>query len=331
MNRDYGPRRDAGGYPARRETPSVNTWGDWPSGPTYDPVYEERAYPRGDGSRPGDRGGYAARSWLARAVSWLFTHLAIGGALVGLALASGLIAPDPSSPDADGVPTAAAPAPQAAVAAAAPAETRFVETVSGLGGRIWAQAFAAGAFAPDRAYAPPALRAYRGAIRTPCGAFETPMGPQYCPTDRAIYVDPAFIAVRGARFDAPGPFADAFLIAHEHARHVQDLTGMGDALARRVTPLLSEAERSRLSIRRTLEADCLTGVWAGRAGLKALGAQPFELDRALRAAFDFATARAAAAAAPAPSAERRARWFEIGYSGNDPSACDTFAPSFERL
>ena len=83
---------------------------------------------------------------------------------------------------------------------------------------------------------------FSGATRTACGTGVAAMGPFYCPLDRKIYIDLAFYDQLKRRFDAPGDFAQAYVIAHEVGHHVQKLLGIADkvqelkAASARATP-----------------------------------------------------------------------------------------------
>jgi predicted metalloprotease len=123
--------------------------------------------------------------------------------------------------------------------------------------RRWSEIFArAGA-----TYEPTTLVAYSNSDQSGCGAAQSAMGPFYCPTDKRIYIDPAFFNELSRRFGAPGDFAMAYVIAHEVGHHVQDMQGILDS-ARSAQARSSEAEGNRMQVAIELQADCYAGVWA---------------------------------------------------------------------
>jgi predicted metalloprotease len=77
-------------------------------------------------------------------------------------------------------------------------------------------------------YQPTTLVAYSGGTQTACGMGQAAMGPFYCPNDKKIYVDPDFFNELSQRFNAPGDFPVAYVIAHEVGHHIQDLEGTLD-------------------------------------------------------------------------------------------------------
>ena len=113
-------------------------------------------------------------------------------------------------------------------------------------------------------YKVPKLVLFRGAVQSACGRAEAAMGPFYCPGDQKVYIDLAFFDDLQRRFNAPGEFARAYVIAHEVGHHVQNLLGIADKVdAQRKR--LSEVEYNKLQVRMELQADCLAGIWAHHA------------------------------------------------------------------
>ena len=71
----------------------------------------------------------------------------------------------------------------------------------------------------------PKLHYYGEGDQSGCGGAQSAMGPFYCPNDNGIYLDAEFFTELSQRFQAPGDFAQAYVIAHEVGHHVQDVTG----------------------------------------------------------------------------------------------------------
>jgi predicted metalloprotease len=113
-------------------------------------------------------------------------------------------------------------------------------------------------------YTPTTLVAYSQGYQSGCGAAQSAMGPFYCPTDKKIYLDTEFFNELSRRFQAPGDFAQAYVIAHEVGHHVQDVTGtLGQA--EQLQARASEAEGNAIQVKIELQADCYAGVWAANA------------------------------------------------------------------
>src|SRR4030095_7053493 len=89
-------------------------------------------------------------------------------------------------------------------------------------------------------------------VRTGGGAAGSEVGPFYCPRDGTVYIDLSFYRDLQTRFGAQGgPFAQAYVLAHEYGHHVQNLSGTMDefANARSTGP-------QGASTRLELQADC---------------------------------------------------------------------------
>lgn len=156
-----------------------------------------------------------------------------------------------------------------------PATKKFILQVLGSTEQVWGRVFQqAGA-----QYTPTKLIAYTDYNQSGCGAAQSAMGPFYCPTDKQIYIDPAFFNELSRRFQAPGDFAQAYVIAHEVGHHVQDLEGSLDK-AQAAQARTSAAGGNAIQVGVELQADCYAGVWAARSGALEQG----DIEEGMRAA-----------------------------------------------
>ena len=96
---------------------------------------------------------------------------------------------------------------------------------------------------------------------TACGPAQTGFWAFYCPGDQTVYLDEAFLAELGKR----APFAEAFVIAHEWAHHVQTVIGL-----ERVNNNPPDDWNEVYSIELELMADCMSGAWAQDVGTRGL-------------------------------------------------------------
>lgn len=173
-----------------------------------------------------------------------------------------------------------------------------------------------------------------------CGNATSASGPFYCPADEQVFLDDDFFAVlAGPQFGAGGDFAQAYVIAHEVAHHVQTVTGVSGQVRTAQSQATSQEEVNAWTIRLELQADCLAGSWASVASRRP---QTFEgnnnllyLDAGdLREGLEAAQAvgddriQETAGQQVQPhkwthgSAEQREAWFTLGVETGDPTLCD---------
>jgi predicted metalloprotease len=179
-------------------------------------------------------------------------------------------------------------------------------------------------------YEPTTLRIFRQGIRTGCGAASSAAGPFYCPVDRFVYLDLGFFRELRDRFQAPGDFAQAYVVAHEFGHHVQNLLGIIPEVNRRQRDNPSEA--NELSVRLELQADCFAGVWAHHADEKWRVIEPGDVEAAMQTASaigdDRLQRRTQGYVVPDAfthgSSEQRVRWFMTGLKSGDVASCNTF-------
>lgn len=170
---------------------------------------------------------------------------------------------------------------------------------------------------------------FEGGTESGCGGATEEIGPHYCPADENIYLDLDFFRDLRNNFGAPGDFAQAYVLAHEVAHHVQQVTGISGDVHRESQADPDQA--NELSVRLELQADCLAGVWAFTAFERSL-LESGDLEEGLNAAASVgddriqqkATGRIDEESWTHGSSEQRVKWFSIGYENGDANDCDTF-------
>jgi uncharacterized protein len=191
----------------------------------------------------------------------------------------------------------------------------------------WNQLFRAA----GKSYTEPTLVLFSGAVDSACGFAQAAMGPFYCPGDGKVYIDLSFYRDLKQQMNAPGDFAQAYVIAHEVGHHVQNLLAISSkmqALRRQV----SESEYNRLSVKLELQADCFAGIWAHNADKVRQIVEPGDIKEALNAASqigdDRLQQRHRGYVTPDSfthgSSAQRVRWFQQGYQTGKVASCDSF-------
>ena len=64
-------------------------------------------------------------------------------------------------------------------------------------------------------YREPTLVLFTNSVSSACGSASSATGPFYCPGDEKLYIDLSFFKEMETRLNAPGDFAQAYVIAHE--------------------------------------------------------------------------------------------------------------------
>lgn len=171
-----------------------------------------------------------------------------------------------------------------------------------------------------RAYLPPEVIAFSRARPSPCAGVRAMPGPFYCPLDRTLSVDLAFLDRLEAQLRGEGKRAVALMVARLGAEHVQaELAILGDLDRRR--PGLDRAGRRALDEAAVLQADCLAGVWARRAEARIGAIEPGAWGRVVAAARSVAPEAAASARLDGGSIGTRDAAFASGYEDGEIRAC----------
>jgi len=191
----------------------------------------------------------------------------------------------------------------------------------------------------NQRYEKPTTVIFTDTVRSGCGIASAAVGPFYCPADQQVYLDLAFFDELKRRFNAPGDFAVAYVVAHEVGHHVQKLLGISDKV-HQMQQRAGELESNQYSVRLELQADFLAGVWAHHAQRTKQILEDGDVEEAMRASAavgdDAIQKQVAGHVTPDAfthgTSEQRARWFNKGLKTGDLSQMnELFKLDYERL
>ena len=301
----------------------------WKRGQSSDHVRDLRGQSRGRGRAGGFPIGRGGIGGIGGIVGLLLLLVLGGGGLLQGGLGGGDtstgfddVGPGlnfPGAPPASGNGLDGAPDPDAET-------VDFMKFVMDDVQQVWAQQFDKA----GRRYQPTTLNIFEDVVDTGCGRATSATGPFYCPADNQAYLDLGFFRELRSRFGAPGDFAQAYVVSHEVAHHVQNVLGINEDVRRLQQQNPDDA--NELSIRLELQADCFAGVWAYSTferGILEDGDIQEGLDAAAAVGDDRIQKKATGRIDPESwthgSSEQRMAWFTRGYRSGDPERCDTFS------
>lgn len=181
-------------------------------------------------------------------------------------------------------------------------------------------------------YQEPQLVVFRGGVQTACGGASAASGPFYCPGDKMVYIDLGFYDQLERSFQAPGDFAQAYVIAHEVGHHIQTLLGT----SQKVHAMRGRSDYNEYSVRLELQADYYAGVWAHH---QRQYLERGDIEEAMRAANaigdDAIQSKTQGKVLPHTfthgTSEQRMRWFNEGLNSGSMQGGDTFSMPYDRL
>ena len=182
-----------------------------------------------------------------------------------------------------------------------------------------------------KTYKEPRLVLFSNVVRSACGTAQSATGPFYCPGDQKIYIDLSFFQEMKSKFNAPGDFAQAYVVAHEVGHHVQTLLGISNQV-RRAKSRASRVEANAIQVRMELQADCLAGIWTNNTERAKQILEAGDIDEALNAASaigdDRLQQRSGDRVTPDSfthgTSAQRSGWFKRGFKSGKLDRCDTF-------
>lgn len=185
-----------------------------------------------------------------------------------------------------------------------------------------------------RNYKEPTLVLFTNSVSSACGSASSATGPFYCPGDYKLYIDLSFFDEMATRLNAPGDFAQAYVVAHEVGHHIQNLMGTTDKM-QQLRGRVSQKEYNQFSVKLELQADFLAGVWAHHSQKMNQIMDRGDLQEALNAANaigdDRLQKQSSGKVVPDSfthgTSAQRMRWFKKGFETGDLNQGDTFSAS----
>jgi predicted metalloprotease len=254
--------------------------------------------------------------------------LAVGGGVVGIIiyLIYSFLGGDPSQLP-QSIPQSETSQLSSEQQAADDERAKFVKVVLADTEDVWNKLFS------DKGsdYREPTLVLFRDGVASACGNASSASGPFYCPSDNKLYIDLSFYQELQERFNAPGDFSMAYVVAHEVGHHIQNLMGTAEKVSR-MRSQVSEKEGNRYSVMLELQADFYAGVWAHHAQRMKNILESGDIEEALRAANAIgddrlqkqATGQVVPDAFTHGTSAQRMYWFKKGYETGDISQGNTF-------
>lgn len=180
-------------------------------------------------------------------------------------------------------------------------------------------------------YEKPKLILFTGQVKSACGFAQSATGPFYCPADKNVYIDLGFYKELKSKLNAPGDFAQAYVVAHEIGHHVQNLLGISSKVQAQRSSISTTAY-NKLSVKLELQADCFAGIWANHADRVRSILEPGDVEEALNAASmigdDHLQKQSRGYVVPDSfthgSSAQRVKWFRTGLQSGDINSCNTF-------
>jgi hypothetical protein len=203
---------------------------------------------------------------------------------------------------------------------------QFVAAILGQTEEVWTKLFKQ----EGLTYPQPKLVLFRGSVQSGCGYANAQVGPFYCPVDQKVYLDLSFFDELSQRHNAPGDFAQAYVIAHEIGHHVQNQLGTLDK-AHRAQEKSSKTKGNAVQVKVELQADCYAGVWAYHTQKERAVLEEGDIKEALNAASQIGddTLQKQVQGYVVPDAfthgtsAQRMEWFKRGFDKGTLEACNT--------